>query len=72
MLLAFVSAVFTASDVRLPFSSPPTTRRVTVEVSDLASTRGKSEYPDFYPLFILEASVIGSRITEHCTVTHGG
>jgi hypothetical protein len=26
--------------LRLPFSSPPTTRRVTVEVFDPASTRG--------------------------------
>jgi hypothetical protein len=30
---------FTVSDLRLPFSSPPTTRRVTVEVFDPASTR---------------------------------
>jgi hypothetical protein len=30
---------FTVSDMRLPFSSPPTTRRVTVEVFDPASTR---------------------------------
>jgi hypothetical protein len=30
---------FTVSDLRLPFSSPPTTRRVTVEVIDPASTR---------------------------------
>jgi hypothetical protein len=30
---------FTVSDSRLPFSSPPTTRRVTVEVFELASTR---------------------------------
>jgi hypothetical protein len=29
---------FTVSDLRLPFSSPPTTRRVTVEVFDPAST----------------------------------
>jgi hypothetical protein len=35
---------FTVSDLRLPFSSPPTTRRVTVEVLDPASTRvSKSE-----------------------------
>jgi hypothetical protein len=33
---------FTVSDSRLPFSSPPTTRRTTVEVFDPASTR---EYP---------------------------
>jgi hypothetical protein len=30
---------FTVSDLRLPFSLPPTTRRVTVEVFDPASTR---------------------------------
>jgi hypothetical protein len=30
---------FTVSDLRRPFSSPPTTRRVTVEVFDPASTR---------------------------------
>jgi hypothetical protein len=30
---------FTVSDLRLHFSSPPTTRRVTVEVFDHASTR---------------------------------
>jgi hypothetical protein len=30
---------FTFSDLRLPFSSPPTTRRVTVEVFDPSSTR---------------------------------
>jgi hypothetical protein len=30
---------FAVSDLRLPFSSPPTTRRVTVEVFDPASTR---------------------------------
>jgi hypothetical protein len=30
---------FTVSDSRFPFSSPPTTRRVTVEVFDPASTR---------------------------------
>jgi hypothetical protein len=34
---------FTVSHLRLPFSSPPTTRRVTVEVFDPASTRGLSE-----------------------------
>jgi hypothetical protein len=31
---------FTVSDLRLPFSSPPPTRRVTVEVFDPASKRG--------------------------------
>jgi hypothetical protein len=32
---------FTVSDLRLPFLSPPTTHRVTVEVFDPASTRGQ-------------------------------
>jgi hypothetical protein len=31
--------IFTVSDRRLPFSSPPTSRRTTVEVVDPASTR---------------------------------
>jgi hypothetical protein len=30
---------FTLSELRLPFSSPPTTRRATVKVFDPASTR---------------------------------
>jgi hypothetical protein len=34
---------FTVSDLRLPFLSPPTTRRTTVEVSDPASTRDCTE-----------------------------
>jgi hypothetical protein len=34
---------FTVSDSRLPFSSPPTTRRATVEVFGPASTRDISE-----------------------------
>jgi hypothetical protein len=42
---------FTVSDSRLPFSSPPTTRRVTVEVFDPASTRveltAESEYESY-------------------------
>jgi hypothetical protein len=52
MLLALASAAFLGSkslgtcnhillsDLRLPFLSPPTTRRVTAEVFDPASTRG--------------------------------
>jgi hypothetical protein len=51
MLLALASAVpwisrpyFTVSDLRLPFSSPPTTRRVTVEVFEPASTRVLRNY----------------------------
>jgi hypothetical protein len=37
---------FTVSDLRLPFSSPPTTRRVTVEVFDPASTRVTHQTPN--------------------------
>jgi hypothetical protein len=36
---------FTVSDLRLPFSSPSTTRRVTVEVFDPASTRNTHWLP---------------------------
>jgi hypothetical protein len=55
MLLALASAVLlgyeslwsrghiTVSDLRLPFSSPPTTRRVTVEVFDPAFTQVTTE-----------------------------
>jgi hypothetical protein len=59
MLLALASAVFlgseslgTASDLRLLFSSSPTTRRVTVEVFDPASTRVYLKYSCFsYPSY---------------------
>jgi hypothetical protein len=37
---------FTVSDSRLPFSSPPTTRRVTVEVFDPASTQEFKSWDD--------------------------
>jgi hypothetical protein len=57
MLLALGSAVFlgseslgTALDLRLPFSSPPTTSRVTVEVFETASTRVSELFS--YSLFI--------------------
>jgi hypothetical protein len=39
---------FTVSDLRLPFSSPPTTRRVTVEVFDPASTQGELSSLSFW------------------------
>jgi hypothetical protein len=38
---------FTVSDLRLPFSSPPTTRRFTMEVFDPASTRVSFSSSDF-------------------------
>jgi hypothetical protein len=50
---------FTVSHLRLPFSSPPTTRRVTVEVFDPASTRvGHATHPMFY-------SIIKTQICLH-------
>jgi hypothetical protein len=39
---------FTLSDLRLPFSSPPTTRRVTAEVFDPASTRVGCKRPSLF------------------------
>jgi hypothetical protein len=44
---------FTVSDLRLPFSSPPTTRRVTVEVFDPASTRVWTELLVLFSLYSL-------------------
>jgi hypothetical protein len=44
LLLALASAVIFGSESHTSFSSPPTTRRVTVEVLDPASTR---EYESF-------------------------
>jgi hypothetical protein len=60
---------FTVSDSRLPFSSPPTTRRVTVEVFDPTSTR---EWPTFLSLHI-EYWYDADRIknTEVCVCCHG-
>jgi hypothetical protein len=43
---------FTVSDSRFPFSSPPTTRRVTVKVFDPASTRGEINSYNFKRTYI--------------------
>jgi hypothetical protein len=45
---------FTVSDLRLPFSLPPTTRRVTVEVFDPASTR-RGEIKREFGSYILQS-----------------
>jgi hypothetical protein len=45
---------FTVSDSRLPFSSLPTTRRVTVEVFDPASTRESNSSGKLLPFYNLE------------------
>jgi hypothetical protein len=47
---------FTVSDLRLPFSSPPTTRRVTVEVFDPASTQGIALINCYGQMFIVSAT----------------
>jgi hypothetical protein len=54
---------FTVSVLRLPFSSPPTTRRVTVEVFDPASTR-QSEDANIY-----KTSVRTSQETHYVSAT---
>jgi hypothetical protein len=58
---------FTISDLRLPFSSPPTTRRVTEEVFDPASTRVHeltSQMPiDAYRLTLFLDYSISARTT---------
>jgi hypothetical protein len=56
---------FTVSDLRLPFSSPPMTRRVTVEVFDPASTRAKTETENFR----LTARYIAAAWTAQKTVS---
>jgi hypothetical protein len=38
---------FTVPDLRLPFSSPPTTRKITVEVFDATSTRILTRIDDY-------------------------
>jgi hypothetical protein len=49
VVLRDLRSYFTVSDLRLSFSSPPTTRRVTVEVFDPASTRVTSSSDFLYP-----------------------
>jgi hypothetical protein len=60
---------FTASDSRLPFSSPPTTCRVAVEVFDPASTREDSLWTELRLSLILSARTTHRK---HSTVLlHG-
>jgi hypothetical protein len=54
---------FTVSDLRLPFSSPPTTRRVTVEIFEPASTRVNQLR---WILYILGTD--HAQKTHHCVV----
>jgi hypothetical protein len=54
---------FTVSDLRLPFSSPPTTRRVTVEVFDPTSTR----ITEFIVLTVLVITYRHATHRKHCS-----
>jgi hypothetical protein len=54
----------TASDSRLPSSSPPTTRRVTVEVLNLASTRDTTNVRLTTAIYILETMLFRREITR--------
>jgi hypothetical protein len=69
--------------LRLPFSSPPTTRRVTVEVFDPASTRGlvcacyisleqtmqKMLLPTFLQLSRQVFIIVETCLSSHCLAT---
>jgi hypothetical protein len=52
---------FTVSDSRLPFSSPPTTRRVTLEVFDPASTRATPLWDSLQLFNYLRPGYFGGR-----------
>jgi hypothetical protein len=52
---------FTVSELRLPFSSPPTTRRVTVEVFGPASTRVPWYSPPYNCRYIASAPTTQKR-----------
>jgi hypothetical protein len=57
---------FTLSDLRLPFSSPPTTRRVTVDVFDPASTRDQTSpgIPPYFYTLSIRGYFSGEKVTE--------
>jgi hypothetical protein len=59
----------TVSDPRLPFSSPPTTRRVTVEVFEPASTRVFSSLIDSKSKLCYDRRSAGQSVLEQST--HG-
>jgi hypothetical protein len=63
---------FTVSDLRLPISSPLTTRRVTVEVFDPASTRGYiTQSPPPAPSYKLSLYTLGTDHTENARHVSG-
>jgi hypothetical protein len=67
---------FTVSDLRVPFSSPPTTRGATVEVFDPASTRGtvvakvkvKVVTPDLYYRQTVAGLLMWGALSDERTV----
>jgi hypothetical protein len=59
---------FTVSDLRLPFSSPHTTRRVTVEVFDPASTRVISPTNELWLFYKSQATRIWVTISSVSSV----
>jgi hypothetical protein len=61
---------FTVSDSRLPFSSPPTTRRDTVEVFDPASTRDMNRSSLHNSLYILPVTMENVCCLSVATETH--
>jgi hypothetical protein len=64
-----LATYFTVSDLRLPFSSPLTTRRVTVEVFDPASTRVSNSELNYAESYILLA---WTTHRKHSTVLLSG
>jgi hypothetical protein len=66
---SFSGPYFTVSDLRLPFSSPPTTRRVTVEVFDPVSTRVELSVIVGFSLYRLGLNHSTERKHIHCPAT---
>jgi hypothetical protein len=56
---------FTASDSRIPFASPPTIRRVMVEVFDPASTRDKCQRQSQSQSYVTTDGSVGKSILEY-------
>jgi hypothetical protein len=67
---------FTASDLRFPLSSSPTTRRVTVEVFDPASTRNPTSHSSRYTASTRTTqkacSIIVETLQRNCLATRLG
>jgi hypothetical protein len=55
---------FTVSDSRLLFSSPPTTRRATVEVFDPASIRGRWRFQSQSQNYVTIDGLVGQSVLQ--------